>query len=398
MFATIEEAIQDIKDGKMIIVVDDEDRENEGDLVMAAEKVTPEHINFMVSHGRGLVCVPITEKRSHELQLSRMVDQNSDPRGTAFTVSVDAKECATGISAYERALTINKLVAQSSKDIDFSKPGHIFPLVAKSGGVLQREGHTEAAVDLARLAGCEEAGVICEILKEDGHMARLTELREFAKVHKLKMITIEALIEYRKKSESTYQLISEASLPTKYGEFIIKGYEHPVTKAHHIALIKGDLTDTAPVLTRIHSECLTGDVLGSSRCDCGSQLEAALKIIAEEGRGVLLYLRQEGRGIGLVNKIKAYALQDEGLDTVEANLHLGFDEDLRDYQVAVDMYKDLGISKIKLMTNNPEKIKGLEDGGIEVTERVPIEVGIGEHNHFYLETKKEKMQHMLEKI
>ncbi|MDQ0339176.1 3,4-dihydroxy 2-butanone 4-phosphate synthase/GTP cyclohydrolase II [Caldalkalibacillus uzonensis] len=395
MFDSIEEAIYELMQGHVIIVVDDEDRENEGDFVALAEKCTPEIINFMITHGRGLVCVPLTEQRARELDLHPMVDWNTDPHGTAFTVSVDYKTTTTGISAHERSDTIQALIDPQVKKTDFKRPGHIFPLIAKEGGVLRRAGHTEAAVDLARMCGAYPAGIICEIMNEDGTMARVPQLRKIADKFDLKLITIKDLIKYRNKKDTLIKREVEVDLPTEYGKFKVMAYSNVVDNKEHLALVKGTIDPDKPTLVRVHSECLTGDVFGSYRCDCGPQLHAALKQIEAEGNGVLLYMRQEGRGIGLINKLKAYTLQDKGLDTVEANEKLGFAPDLRDYGIGAQILKDVGVRKMRLLTNNPRKITGLEGYDLEVVERVPIQTEIHQENRRYLQAKKSKLGHLL---
>jgi len=394
---SIEEAIEDIRQGKMIIVVDDEDRENEGDLVMAGEKVTGETMNFIARYARGLICTPMDEEVMDRLGIGQMVEKNTEYYGTAFGVTVDAVGTTTGISAFERAFTVNKLSDPNSKPKDFLRPGHVFPLRARKNGVLDRTGHTEATVDLVKLAGFKTGvGICCEIMKEDGHMARLPQLIKFSKEHNIKIVSVEKLIEYRKRTESFVKREAEAKLPTKYGEFKVVGYSNIVNGKENLAIIKGDVASGEDVLVRIHSKCLTGDVLGSLKCDCGNQLASALKTIQREGRGIVLYMDQEGRDIGLLNKLKAYALQEKGMDTVEANLALGFAPDLRDYGSAAEMLKDLGVKKVRLITNNPEKIAGLQKYGVNVVERVPINTEHFKENIFYLRTKKEKMGHLLE--
>ncbi len=398
--ATIEAAIEDIRLGKMVILVDDEDRENEGDLTMAAEAATPEAINFMAKHGRGLICLTLTPEKCDSLGLRPMVRDNTSPFETAFTISIEAKlGVTTGISAADRAHTILTAVANDSSSNDLVSPGHIFPLRAKTGGVLVRTGQTEGSVDLARLAGLKPAGVICEIMNDDGTMARMPELKKFAKNHGIKICTIADLVAYRLKNEILVRTVAEAHLPSRYGgDWRAVAFENDVDKLDHIALVKGDLKKGEPVLVRVHSECLTGDVLGSQRCDCGEQLHRAMAMIAREGKGVIIYMRQEGRGIGLINKLKAYELQDKGRDTVEANLELGFKADLRDYGIGAQILLSLGINKMRLMTNNPKKLIGLQGYGIDIVERVAIEAVATNTNKSYLKTKRDKMGHLLENL
>jgi 3,4-dihydroxy 2-butanone 4-phosphate synthase/GTP cyclohydrolase II len=395
----IEEAIEAIGKGEIVIVVDDEQRENEGDFIMAAEKAGPEDVNFMTKEGRGLVCLPMESNRLADLELDSMVGENTSHHGTQFTVSVDAKDgISTGISAYDRAKTINDMVDENTEPGDLVRPGHVFPLRAEEGGVLHRAGHTEAGVDLARLADLYPAAVLCEIMDEDGTMARLPSLKKMASEHDLKIISIEDLIKYRKKNEKLVERTGSASLPTKFGDFKIYSYVDQINEDEHVALVKGDVKGKEEVLVRVHSECLTGDVFGSQRCDCGDQLHKALRTIEEIGEGVLVYMRQEGRGIGLSNKVCAYDLQDQGMDTVEANEELGFEADLRDYGFGAQILSDLGLSSIKLLTNNPRKVVGLEGYGLHITETVPIETEPNEHNEDYLQTKVEKLGHNISKV
>ena len=394
-FASIEEGIDEIRAGRILVVVDDEDRENEGALVMTADRATPEAVNFMAKHGRGLICVPLPGDRLDQLQISMMVRDNTVPLGSAFTTTVDARRgVSTGTSAFDRAVTIRTLVDPAARPEDLTRPGHIFPLRALPGGVLRRAGHTEAAVDLARLAGCTPGGVICEVLDDDGGMARLPELVRLARAHRLKLITIKDLIEYRIQKEKLVRRSAETRLPTDYGEFKVLAYETTVDDRVTLALVMGDVSGEEPVLMRVHSECLTGDVFGSRRCDCGPQLHKALTVISREGRGVLIYMRQEGRGIGLLNKLKAYELQDRGKDTVEANHALGFGADLRHYGIGAQILVDLGVRNLRYLTNNPKKIVGIEGYGLRVVERVPLEVPPTEENRQYLVTKREKLGHL----
>lgn len=394
-FNEIEEALEDLRDGKIILVTDDENRENEGDFVCAAEFATTENVNFMAIHGKGLICMPMSEAIVNKLQIPQMVDNNTDNHSTAFTVSIDYVDTTTGISAAERGITAMKSVDDKVKPEDFRRPGHMFPLLAKENGVLDRNGHTEATVDLMKLSGLKECGLCCEIMGDDGEMMRTPELVELARKLDLKFITIKDLQEYRKKNDVLVERVTSTKMPTKYGKFKAYGYINKLNGEHHVALVKGNISDGENILCRVHSECLTGDAFGSSRCDCGEQYAAAMAQIEKEGRGILLYMRQEGRGIGLINKLRAYELQDRGMDTVQANIALGFEEDQREYYIGAQILKDLGVKTLRLLTNNPQKVYGLSDFGMEIKERVSIQMQANEYDAFYLKTKQDKMGHIL---